>query len=145
MAVAQWRVWSATPGVFGAIRFANIISHPHGLVLARVGSAESWHWRANWVHAGCKSCGRAGDGPAPAHARPSTAAARGGRAALQKPLPSTMPVVPAPIPVPADVRLGLHPDDATPIPRPSRYYGRRQDPVTRGESVVLRCREVSVP
>ncbi len=30
-----------------------------------------------------------------------------------------------------DVRLGLHPDDTTPIPRPSRYYGRRQDLVTR--------------
>ena len=28
---------------------------------------------------------------------------------------------------PADgVRLGFHPDDTTPIPRPSRYYGRRQ-------------------
>ena len=26
---------------------------------------------------------------------------------------------------------GLHPDDTTPIPRPSRYYGRRQDLVTR--------------
>jgi hypothetical protein len=45
---------------------------------------------------------------------------RGGRAP-QKPLPS-----PA-IPVPADVRLGFHPDDTTPIPRPSRYYGRRQN------------------
>ena len=26
--------------------------------------------------------------------------------------------------------LGFHPDDTTPIPRPSRYYGRRQDLVT---------------
>jgi hypothetical protein len=26
---------------------------------------------------------------------------------------------------------GFHPDDTTPIPRPSRYYGRRQDLVTR--------------
>jgi Rad52/22 family double-strand break repair protein len=26
------------------------------------------------------------------------------------------------------VRSGLHPDDTTPIPRPSRYYGRRQGP-----------------
>ena len=35
-------------------------------------------------------------------------------------------------PMPADARLGgLHPDDTTPIPRPSRYYGRRQDLVTR--------------
>jgi DNA recombination protein Rad52 len=25
-------------------------------------------------------------------------------------------------------RLGFHPDDTTPIPRPSRYYGRRQHP-----------------
>ena len=48
---------------------------------------------------------------------------RGGRAqASQKPLPS-----PA-IPVPADARLGFHPDDTTPIPRPSTYYGRRQGP-----------------
>ena len=28
-------------------------------------------------------------------------------------------------------RLGFHPDDTTPIPRPSRYYGRRQALVTR--------------
>jgi hypothetical protein len=34
-----------------------------------------------------------------------------------KPLPS--------IPVPADARIGFHPDDTTPIPRPTRYYGRR--------------------
>ena len=55
---------------------------------------------------------------------------RGGRAAAsQKPLPAP-PSVPAP--VPADARLdGFHPDDTTPIPRPSRYYGRRQDLVTR--------------
>jgi hypothetical protein len=32
--------------------------------------------------------------------------------------------------VPADARFGFHPDDTTPIPRPSRYYGRRQDLVT---------------
>jgi hypothetical protein len=30
------------------------------------------------------------------------------------------------IPVPEDARLGFHPDDTTPIPRPSHYYGRRQ-------------------
>ncbi len=42
----------------------------------------------------------------------------------QKPLPS--PSV-QPIPVPADARVGFHPDDTTPIPRPSRYYGRRQN------------------
>jgi hypothetical protein len=46
---------------------------------------------------------------------------RGGRAP-QKPLPALPP-----IPVPADARLGFHPDDTTPIPRPSRYYGRRHD------------------
>jgi hypothetical protein len=57
---------------------------------------------------------------------------RGGRTETsQKPLPSAMPGVPVPIPVPADVRLGFHPDDTTPIPRPSRYYGRRQDSITR--------------
>ena len=28
----------------------------------------------------------------------------------------------------APVRVGFHPDDTTPIPRPSRYYGRRQSP-----------------
>jgi hypothetical protein len=32
-----------------------------------------------------------------------------------------------PVPVPADARTGFHPDDTTPIPRPSRYYGRRQN------------------
>jgi Rad52/22 family double-strand break repair protein len=52
---------------------------------------------------------------------------RGGKAsASQKPLPS-----PTTVPVPADARIGFHPDDTTPIPRPSRYYGRRQDVVTR--------------
>ena len=55
---------------------------------------------------------------------------RGGRAAAsQKPLPAQprlpnlRPCRPSP--------SGLHPDDTTPIPRPSRYYGRRQDMVTR--------------
>ena len=28
----------------------------------------------------------------------------------------------------APIRSGFHPDDTTPIPRPSRYYGRRQSP-----------------
>jgi hypothetical protein len=28
----------------------------------------------------------------------------------------------------APTRFGLHPDDTTPIPRPSRYYGRHQNP-----------------
>ena len=57
---------------------------------------------------------------------------RGGRAvASQKPLPSQNSVAAPAVPVPADARLGFHPDDTTPIPRPSRYYGRRQDLVTR--------------
>jgi hypothetical protein len=52
---------------------------------------------------------------------------RGGKAASsQKPTPS-----PHPVAVPPDARIGFHPDDTTPIPRPSRYYGRRQDMVTR--------------
>jgi hypothetical protein len=29
------------------------------------------------------------------------------------------------VPVGADPRVGFHPDDTTPIPRPSHYYGRR--------------------
>src|SRR5271169_6903416 len=58
---------------------------------------------------------------------------RGGKAtAQQKPLPS-----PSSVPVPADARVGFHPDDTTPIPRPSHYYGRRhQNPIAqhfRGE------------
>jgi Rad52/22 family double-strand break repair protein len=39
-------------------------------------------------------------------------------------------------PVSADARVGFHPDDTTPIPRPSRYYGRRQNQLAdhfRGE------------
>jgi hypothetical protein len=63
---------------------------------------------------------------------------RGGRtASSQKPLPS-----PPPVPVPADARLGFHPDDTTPIPRPSRYYGRRQDLVTRDRLQGRRSLEV---
>ncbi len=42
------------------------------------------------------------------------------------------------MPVPADGHLGLHPDDTTPIPRPSRYYGRRQDMVTRDRAQSMR-------
>ncbi len=37
------------------------------------------------------------------------------------------PLQPAP-PAIEPTRLGFHPDDTTPIPRPSRYYGRRQSP-----------------
>ena len=33
--------------------------------------------------------------------------------------------------VAANSPVGFHPDDTTPIPRPSRFYGRRQDLVTR--------------
>jgi Rad52/22 family double-strand break repair protein len=47
---------------------------------------------------------------------------RGGRTEA-RPLPS-----PPVVPVPADARLGFHPDDTTPIPRPSTYYGRRHGP-----------------
>jgi hypothetical protein len=50
---------------------------------------------------------------------------RGGKAAApQKPLPSP------PVPIGTEARLGFHPDDTTPIPRPSRYYGRRQNQLT---------------
>jgi Rad52/22 family double-strand break repair protein len=62
---------------------------------------------------------------------------RGGKAApvaaAQRPLPapasspSSVPVSSVIIPVGADARVGFHPDDTTPIPRPSRYYGRRQN------------------
>src|SRR5450631_482834 len=62
---------------------------------------------------------------------------RGGKTASQKPLPS-----PPTVPVPADARLGFHPDDTTPIPRPSRYYGRRQDLVTRDRAQGRRDLEV---
>jgi hypothetical protein len=54
---------------------------------------------------------------------------RGGRTAIQRALPSP------PVPVPGDARVGFHPDDTTPIPRPSRYYGRRQDLVTRDRAL----------
>jgi hypothetical protein len=53
---------------------------------------------------------------------------RGNKAASAKPLPS--------VPVPADARVGFHPDDTTPIPRPSHYYGRRHNQISehfRGE------------
>jgi hypothetical protein len=45
--------------------------------------------------------------------------------------------IPAPQSPVGTERVGLHPDDTTPIPRPSRYYGRRQSPAVnehfRGE------------
>jgi DNA recombination protein Rad52 len=41
--------------------------------------------------------------------------------------PSIQPTMPIPFNQAEPVqRLGFHPDDTTPIPRPSRYYGRRQ-------------------
>ena len=58
---------------------------------------------------------------------------RGGRKVSDKPLPS-----PPSVPMPADARLGFHPDDTTPIPRPSRYYGRPQDLVTRDRAQARR-------
>ncbi len=42
------------------------------------------------------------------------------------PAPSKAPPS-APLPTPDDARVGFHPDGTTPIPRPSRYYGRRQN------------------
>jgi hypothetical protein len=56
---------------------------------------------------------------------------RGGKTkAQQAPLPSPSPS--ASIPDAAAERVGFHPDDTTPIPRPSHYYGRRhQNPIAR--------------
>ena len=68
---------------------------------------------------------------------------RGGKAAVsQKGLPSQTTVTGPAVPLPADARLGFHPDDTTPIPRPSRYYGRRQDMVTRDRAQGRRELEV---
>ena len=51
---------------------------------------------------------------------------RGGKAAA----PQKVPPSPSTAPVAADDgRVGFHPDDTTPIPRPSRYYGRRQNAI----------------
>jgi DNA recombination protein Rad52 len=56
---------------------------------------------------------------------------RSGRiAAPQKPQPSPRGQMGA------EGRLGFHPDDTTPIPRPSHYYGRRHQSSTR---VFFRC------
>ena len=41
-------------------------------------------------------------------------------------------------PASAGPPLGFHPDDTTPIPRPSRFYGRRQDMVTRDRAQARR-------
>jgi hypothetical protein len=73
---------------------------------------------------------------------------RGGRSTIvEKPLPSLPPIArnepghvfnhdvqTASVPdqqIAANSPVGFHPDDTTPIPRPSRFYGRRQDLVTR--------------
>jgi hypothetical protein len=44
--------------------------------------------------------------------------------------------------VAADSPVGFHPDDTTPIPRPSRFYGRRQDLVTHDRTQARRGLEV---
>src|SRR3974377_59109 len=44
--------------------------------------------------------------------------------------------------VAASPPVGFHPDDTTPIPRPSRFYGRRQDLITREHSQARRGLEV---
>jgi len=49
---------------------------------------------------------------------------RGGKSTEQQ---KPVPVPSSSVPIAADGRVGFHPDDTTPIPRPSRYYGRRQN------------------
>ena len=44
--------------------------------------------------------------------------------------------------VAANSSVGFHPDDTTPIPRPSRFYGRRQDLVTRDQAQARRGLEL---
>jgi hypothetical protein len=44
--------------------------------------------------------------------------------------------------VAASAPIGFHPDDTTPIPRPSRFYGRRQDLVTRERAQARRGLEL---
>ena len=56
---------------------------------------------------------------------------RGGKNAHPKALPAQPSR-----PTATEARTGFHPDDTTPIPRPSRYYGRRQNQLAehfRGE------------
>ena len=70
---------------------------------------------------------------------------RGGRHAIIAKAPALQRPSLSPVssPVPADAHLGgFHPDDTTPIPRPSRYYGRRQDLVTRDRAQGRRELEV---
>jgi hypothetical protein len=58
---------------------------------------------------------------------------RGGKTKA-KPLPS-----PPLVPVSTDARLGFHPDDTTPIPRPSTYYGRRHGPSAAEQLQEIQC------
>ncbi len=66
---------------------------------------------------------------------------RGGKATPQQKAP------PSPHPSAGiDTRVGFHPDDTTPIPRPSRYYGRRQNTIAEhfgGERRQAAEREIS--
>jgi hypothetical protein len=78
---------------------------------------------------------------------------RGGKAtsaAVQKPLPALPPIArnePGPMfnrdsqtpsapnqRIAVSAPVGFHPDDTTPIPHPSRFYGRRRDEVTRDQA-----------
>ena len=61
----------------------------------------------------------------------------GGKAAL-----SIQNVASEPKPLGQSHQVGLPRDDTTPIPRPSRYYGRRQDLVTRDRAQARRELEV---
>jgi hypothetical protein len=74
--------------------------------------------------------------PSESHSALNSIAAAG-RHLLKSPCPHRRPS-----PVAANARLGFHPDDTTPIPRPSRYYGRRQDVVTRDRAQGRRELEV---
>ncbi|HEX5212525.1 MAG TPA: Rad52/Rad22 family DNA repair protein [Pseudolabrys sp.] len=54
---------------------------------------------------------------------------RGGKAMPQQKTPSSSSSYPS---AGVDTRVGFHPDDTTPIPRPSHYYGRRnQNPIAQ--------------
>ncbi len=77
---------------------------------------------------------------------------RGGKATAHKttaqqtplPSPSSSPS-PSAISNAAGERVGFHPDDTTPIPRPSHYYGRRhQNPIARHFSDERRQAERSI-
>src|SRR6185437_14380450 len=61
----------------------------------------------------------------------------GGKAALSAPNPASEPK-----PLEQSQQVSLPGDDTTPIPRPSRYYGRRQDQVTRDRAQGRRKPEI---